>query len=76
MNLANIFRPEAIIIGGGVSAQGDKLLVPLQKRLDRDIFGKEHGPKVPLFISELGNSAGFLGAAALNIEPISTCKGE
>ena len=76
VNLANIFRPEAIIIGGGVSAQGDKLLVPLQERLDRDIFGKEHGPKVPLFISELGNSAGFLGAAALNIEPISTCKGE
>lgn len=65
LNLANIFRPEVIILGGGVSAQGDALLKPVQERLDRDIFGGINGPLVPLFVSELGNNAGFLGAAAL-----------
>lgn len=68
LNLANIFRPEAIILGGGVSAQGDVLLKPVQERLDRDIFGGINGPLVPLFVSELGNDAGFLGAAALNFK--------
>lgn len=66
LNLANIFRPEVIVLGGGVSAQGDALLKPVQERLDRDIFGGINGPLVPLFVSELGNNAGFLGAAALN----------
>ena len=64
-NFANIFRPEAVILGGGVCAQGDALVKPLQKILDRDIFAGELGPYVPIVIAELENSAGLLGAAAL-----------
>lgn len=65
INLANIFRPETIILGGGVCAQGDALVKPLQEILDRELFAGELGPKVPIRIAELGNSAGLLGAAAL-----------
>ena len=64
-NLANEFRPEAIILGGGVCAQGDALLKPLQAFLDREIFAGEKGPQVKLLIATLGNNAGLLGAAAL-----------
>ena len=64
-NLANEFRPEAIILGGGVCAQGDALLKPLQAFLDREIFAGEKGPRVQLLIATLGNNAGLLGAAAL-----------
>ena len=64
-NFANIFRPEAVILGGGVCAQGDALVKPLQAIVDRDIFAGELGPKVPIVIAELGNSAGLLGGAAL-----------
>jgi len=64
-NFANIFRPEAIIIGGGVCAQGDNLLNPLKKLLDAELFAKGIGPDVDLIIAELGNNAGSLGAAAL-----------
>jgi glucokinase len=64
-NFANIFRPEAVILGGGVCAQGDALVKPLQKIVDRDIFAGELGPHVPIVIAELGNSAGLLGGAAL-----------
>jgi glucokinase len=64
-NFANIFRPEAVILGGGVCAQGDALVKPLQKILNRDIFAGDLGPQVDIVIAELGNSAGLLGGAAL-----------
>jgi len=65
VNYANVFRPEAVILGGGVCAQGDALILPLKKILERDIFGKELGPRVELLVAKLGNDAGSLGAAAL-----------
>ena len=64
-DVANIFRPETVLLGGGVCAQGDNLVKPLQKLLDKDIFAGALGPQVPILIAELGNSAGLLGAAAL-----------
>ena len=64
-NLANEFRPEAILLGGGVCAQGDNLVKPLQALLDRDIFAGDKGPQVKILTATLGNSAGILGAAAL-----------
>ncbi len=64
-NVANIFRPETVLLGGGVCAQGDTLVKPLQKILDKEIFAGELGPQVKILVAELGNSAGLLGAAAL-----------
>lgn len=64
-NLANIFRPQAVLLGGGVCAQGKALTQPLQRILDRDIFAGDLGPQVEIRIAELENSAGILGAAAL-----------
>ncbi len=64
-NIANIFRPETILLGGGVCAQGDDLIKPLQELLNRDIFAGNLGPQVPIRIAKLENAAGLLGAAAL-----------
>lgn len=65
VNFANVFRPEVIILGGGVCAEGERLVKPLQAILDREIFAGNKGPQVPIVIAQLGNSAGLLGAAAL-----------
>ena len=65
VNFANIFRPEVVILGGGVCAQGDNLVKPLQKLLDEELFAGEKGPQVKIVVAQLGNSAGILGAAAL-----------
>lgn len=65
VNYANIFRPQVILLGGGVCAQGDNLIVPLQKLVDKEIYAGDKGPRVPILIAELENSAGLLGAAAL-----------
>lgn len=64
-NLANEFRPDAVILGGGVCNEGDRLIIPLQKIVDRDIFGGDNGPKVKIITATLGNRAGTLGGAAL-----------
>ena len=69
-NIANTFRPEAILIGGGISAQGEKLTKPLQKRVDKLMLG--HGTYVPVKIlaATLGNDAGLVGAAMLAKEKV------
>ncbi len=65
INLANIFRPQVVILGGGVSAQGENLTVPLQERLDKKIFGGQSYAPVKIVTATLGNKAGALGAATL-----------
>jgi glucokinase len=68
INLANIFRPQIIMLGGGVSAQGENLTRPLQKIMDLQVFGGNSYAPVKVVTASLGNRAGALGAAALAIE--------
>ena len=65
VNFANVFRPEAIILGGGVCAQGEALLAPLREKFNSELFGGDVGPGVKITVAERGNDAGCLGAAAL-----------
>ena len=64
-NIANTFRPEVILIGGGISAQGETLTKPLQKRLDKLMLGHGKYAPVKILAASLGNDAGLVGAAML-----------
>ena len=64
-NLCNIFRPQTVMLGGGVSAQGSRLTVPLQKMVDKEIFGGTDYAPVSVVCASLGARAGAFGAAAL-----------
>jgi len=64
-NIANEFRPEMIMLGGGVCSEGERLTRPLQDFLDHEIFAGKRGPEVKITIAKLENDAGLLGAAAL-----------
>jgi len=65
-NMVNIFQPEVLCIGGGVCGEGDYLLEPLGKIVDRDQYGSAaHDDKTQIKIAELGNDAGIIGAALL-----------
>ena len=64
-NFGNIFRPEVVLLGGGVCAQGDVLIEPLQKLVNQEVFAQDKGPEVKVLIATLENSAGTLGAASL-----------
>lgn len=65
VNLANIFRPQMILIGGGISAEGDKLTIPLQKYVDENIYGGVDFARTVVACATLGNKAGIIGAANL-----------
>lgn len=64
-NIINIFRPEKVILGGGVAAQKNNLTKPLQEMVNNMCFGREHGGIAEIVVSELGNDAGMIGAANL-----------
>lgn len=70
-NIANVFRPQAILIGGGVVAQGTRLTEPLQKLVDGEIFAADYAP-VEIKCASLGNRAGSFGAAALFLQNKNT----
>lgn len=64
-NIVNIFRPEIVILGGGISAQKEYLTEPLQKIVNGMCFGGVHGEIPQIVTSALGNDAGIIGAAYL-----------
>lgn len=70
VNLANIFRPDVIMLGGGISNQGDNLTKPVQKKFDEELFAEGLGVPVPIVKASLGNKAGVLGAAAYAMDEI------
>ena len=67
LNLIDIFRPEVIVLSGGVSKQGENLRQPLERYLEKFGygFGVDKAPKVDVKISRLGADIGIYGAAAL-----------
>lgn len=67
-NFVNIFQPEVIALGGGVSHERDEdLLVPLQSVVLEQCFGREAEKHPKLVKAKLGNDAGIIGAALLGL---------
>lgn len=65
-NVINIFQPDIICIGGGVSKQGDFLLKPLTKIVEKERYSKHAKKQTKICTANLGNDAGIIGAAILN----------
>lgn len=63
-NLINIFQPDRIVIGGGLSGYGEKLLAPLRARALPQTFRCET-KNTEIVAATLGNDAGLIGAAML-----------
>jgi glucokinase len=64
-NLVAAFDPELVVVGGGVSAAGDRLLDPAREALRRSLVGAGHRVTPQLVAAELGPEAGMIGAALL-----------
>jgi glucokinase len=60
-----IFRPEVVIVGGGLSHAGDDLIEPLNKRIRVNTFASEEIGVPNVVRAKLGNDAGIIGAAFL-----------
>ena len=68
-NLVAALDPEVVVIGGGVSAAGDRLLEPARAALARSLVGGAHREVPPLVPAALGAYAGAVGAAVLARRP-------
>jgi glucokinase len=62
-SFANIFQPDAIVVGGGVIAAGDLLLDPVRREVRERALNPMN--KTPILEATLGNDAGMIGAAAM-----------
>lgn len=60
-----IFRPQVIILGGGLAGAGELLLEPLRRELAACTFAADQIGVPPVVRAQLGNDAGVLGAALL-----------
>lgn len=65
VNFINIFQPEVLSIGGGISKEGEELLAPLREIVEREQYSRHSDKKTVIKIAELGNDAGIIGAASL-----------
>lgn len=64
-DIVNVLRPDAVLIGGRVSAQGETLLLPLRERVRSAVFGGMDYAPTEILAASLGNDAGIIGAARL-----------
>jgi glucokinase len=70
ISIANLFEPEVVVIGGGVSAQGDFLLCPVREIVDEQVIAL---PRRTVTVAQaaLGDRVGVAGAAAVAYERIA-----
>ncbi|MCD7944598.1 MAG: ROK family protein [Clostridia bacterium] len=64
-NYINIFQPEVFAVGGGISNEGDTLIVPLREKVYAEMYNRSQPRALFCEIkrAELGNDAGIFGAA-------------
>lgn len=63
-NLENIFQPEMICIGGGISREGEYLVAPIREYVKNNGYNK-YMKKTEIVTAKLFNEAGIIGAAMI-----------
>jgi len=67
-SIINIFQPNVLSIGGGVCNEKEYLTKPLIEEVFKQTYTKTGvTPQTEIKIAELGNDAGFVGAAVLGL---------
>ncbi|MBQ3017058.1 MAG: ROK family protein [Clostridia bacterium] len=66
-NVINLFQPSVLCIGGGISAQGDALMIPLRDRVSRLSFGRKN-IRTKVTVARFRNDAGIIGASMLGLQ--------
>ena len=68
LNYCNIFRPNVVVLSGGIANAGEALFDPLNEYLKERDYGYKATPEVKVVPAELGYDSGKIGAAALFFE--------
>ncbi len=65
VSIVNIFQPEIVCIGGGISHEGKRILAPIEKAITDKSFARFGKEQSKVSLASLGNDAGIIGAALL-----------
>jgi len=68
-NLANLFNPQRIVIGGGLTNLGEALFEPVRRAIVRHAF-RSAAEAVRVIPAGLGENVGVLGAAAVALAAV------
>lgn len=64
-NVLDIFQPDVICIGGGISKEGEYLTDPINEFVEGENYARHMQIKTVIKTADLGNDAGIIGAAYL-----------
>ena len=67
-NMINIFQPQILCIGGGISREGDTLIAPLTRLVNENNYVRDPAKRTKIIPAALFNDAGLIGAAMLGLE--------
>ncbi len=67
-NIVNLLRPQVIILGGGVSNEGESLISRVRAFVLKNIYASAAYASLDIVRASLGNDAGMYGACAYAIE--------
>ena len=62
-NCVNIFQPEVVCVGGGISKEGENLIAPVRNIVSGENYARGMEVQTQIKAAELGNDAGIIGAA-------------
>ena len=65
LNFCNIFRPNVVILSGGIANEGDYLFDKINNYLEKAQYGFPRSPVVKVVPAKLGYDSGKIGAACL-----------
>jgi glucokinase len=65
LNVCNTYRPQKIVLGGGLAHRLQPHLRTLQKELKSQDFGYKNSPAIALEISDMATDGGIIGATIL-----------
>lgn len=66
-SMVNIFQPEVLSIGGGISNEGQFLLDLVTPLVRKQVYGADFVPTTDIRIAQIKNDAGIIGAAVLGM---------
>ncbi|MBR3299887.1 MAG: ROK family protein [Clostridia bacterium] len=64
-NMINIFQPDVLCIGGGISNEGETLMKPIREFVKGENYARGMEKLTVIKAATLGNDAGIIGAAYL-----------
>ncbi|MET8473110.1 ROK family protein [Streptomyces sp. NPDC006422] len=73
-SIVNLYEPELVVLGGGVTRSGDRLLAPVRERVARLAMGPAANA-ARVVTATGGDRAGVLGAAAIAFERLAHHEG-